>query len=772
MPRSTSAVELNTFVAGLITEATPLTFPANASLDEDNFVLNRKGSRQRRLGMDYEDSHVVVNSGKVMPSIGEPPITYHRWRNAGGLVDKDLLVVQVGDKISIFDQNVNPVSSGLLFSYTFSATVSSNKFSYAVVDGLLIVATGGKDITIIEYTSPSSFSVTTRRLLVRDQFGLEDVIGGQDLRVGNGVAIRPTSMTSAHAYNLRNQTWGEPRKREKEESVEDPITEFKSKSGNKYPSNSDAVNYALYADTNDAGDRLTERFIAKDLVSNPVGTFPAPRGFFIIDALDRGTSRLTEYANLLSRNPSLDFPIATLPIDSTSGGATVVAEYAGRTWFAGFSGDVVDGDAHSPRMASYVLFSQLVEDISDVTSCYQEGDPTSKEDPDLLDTDGGFIRIDGAFGITSLVDVGSALMVVAHNGVWMIQGGSDFGFKATNYIVTKITNRGCDSPGSLVVVDNTFMYWSDDGIYSVAPNQFGDYEATNLTRNTIQTLYDNISNDLRANARGVYDTYEQKVRWIFNNLLTSDGEVRELILDLTLGAFSTNTIKNTGVAKRPLLVGGVTMPAFTIMSVNDDVVVDNVDVTVGGDQVFVEVDVKQSNIREVIYLTVIATSPTITYTFSFYKNEEFKDWVTSDGVGVDARAYLLTGWMSGGDAQRYKQVPYATFHFTKTEDGFEEDESGDWIPLHQSSCKVSTQWDWANHANSGQFGRQFQAYRFKRHYIPADISDGFDNGYQTVVTKNKLRGKGKALSLLIETEPARDCQLLGWSMVMTSNGNV
>lgn len=772
MARSTSAVELNTFVAGLKTEATPLTFPANASLDEDNFVLNRKGSRQRRLGMDYEDSFVTINSGKAMPSIGEPSITYYRWRNAGGLVDKDFLVVQIGDKIDIFNQSANPVSGGLLFSYTFPTSVANNKFSYATVDGLLVVATGGKDITIIEHTILGSFSVTTRRLLIRDQFGLEDVIAGQDLRVGNGVAVRPASMTSAHAYNLRNQTWGDPRKRETKEDVEDPITEFKDKSITRYPSNSDAVNYALYADANDGDDRLTERFIAKDLISNPVGTFPAPRGFFIIDALDRGTSRLAEYTDLLDRNPSLDFPIATLPIDSTTGGATAVIEYAGRVWFAGFSGDVVDGDAHSPRMASYVLFSQLVEDISDVTSCYQAGDPTSKEDPDLLDTDGGFIRIDGAFGITSFVDVGSALMVVAHNGVWMIQGGSDFGFKATNYIVTKVTNRGCDSPGSLVAIDNTFMYWSDDGIYSIAPSQFGDYEATNVTRNTIQTLYDGISNDLRANARGVYDTYEQKVRWVFNNLLTSNGEVRELILDLTLGAFSTNTIKNTGVAKRPLLVGGVTMPAFTVTSVNDNVVVNNVNVTVGVDQVFVEANVKQSNIREVIYLTVISTSPTITYTFSFYKNEEFKDWKTFNGVGVDARAFLLTGWMSGGDNQRYKQVPYATFHFTKTEDGFIEDASGEWVPQNQSSCKVSTQWDWANHANSGQFGSQFQAYRFKRHYIPADISDPFQNGYQTVVTRNKLRGKGKVLSLLIETEPAKDCQLLGWSMVMTSNGNV
>lgn len=771
MPRSTLAVELNTFVAGLVTEATPLTFPANASLDEDNFVLNRKGSRQRRLGINYEEGHELINSGVTLPSTGQLPITYHRWRGAGGIVSKDLLVVQIGYVIQIFNQNVLPISPNLLFTYSLSKDLASNKFSYAVVDGLLVVATGGKNIILFEYKTDGTFVVTSKRLLIRDQFGLEDVVDGDNLRSGIGVSIRPESINASHAYNLRNQTWAEPRKPESLEQVVDPINEFFSKA-DKYPSNSDAVNYALYADTNDSGDRLTERFIAKDLISNPVGTFPAPKGYFIIDALDRGASRFTEYVNLLSRNPVLSYDIFSLPQDSTPGGATVITEYAGRVWYAGFPGEVIDGDDNSPRMASYVLFSQLVEDTSDITSCYQEGDPTSKEDPDLLDTDGGFIRIDGAYGIVQLVNVGSAIMVVAHNGVWMIQGGSDYGFKATNYLVTKLTNRGCDSPGSLVIVDNTFMYWSDDGIYSIAPNQFGDYEATNLTRNTIQSFYDSIDNNNRANARGVYDIYGQKVRWIFNNLFADDKPVRELILDLTLGAFSTNTIKTVGIGKRPTVIGGVTMPPFKVDSIEDPVTVDSVPVTVSADPVIVEADISSSSLNEVVYIVVNRIAPTIVYTFGYYRDPSFRDWAFFDGVGVDANAYLLTGWMSGNDHQRYKQVPYVTFHFNKTENGFEEDEGGDWVPINQSSCKVSAQWDWANHANSGQWGKKFQAYRFKRHYMPSDISDEFNNGYQTVVSKNKLRGKGRVLSLLMETEPDKDCQLLGWSMVMTSNGNV
>jgi len=38
-----------------------------------------------------------------------------------------------------------------------------------------------------------------------------------------------------------------------------------------------------------------------------------------------------------------------------------------------------------------------------------------------------------------------------------------------------------------------------------------------------------------------------------------------------------------------------------------------------------------------------------------------------------------------------------------------------------------------------------------------------------VTTKNKIRGRGRALSLKFSTEPQKDCQILGWSADMHSN---
>lgn len=768
MGRSVTAAELNTFVAGLITEASPLTFPANATLDEANFVLLKDGSRRRRLGMDAVEDFSIVNTASAMPADGEVVFNSFKWSNAGGDPEKTLIVIQIGNVVRVFDADIKPLSDGAVFAYAFFVN-QNTKFGFSVVDGLLVIASGLPMITIMEYDG-TNISVRNGNLKVRDQFGVEDIIDGEDLKQGSGVGTRPVDRTDAHIYNLRNQTWALPRKSFDGDVSVDPIREFRT-NASRYPANSDNLNNAIYPETTSSADNTSDKLNISDIISNKSGSFPAPKGFFIIDALARGTSRMTEYNKLLSQNSVLTYDLTSLPTDTTPGGAKVVAEYGGRAWYAGFSGETIGGDSSSPRMASYVLFSQLVDDTSDIFACYQAGDPTSKEEPDLLDTDGGFIRIDGAYGIVGLVNVGAAMMVIAANGVWMIQGGSDYGFKATNYLVTKITRYGCDSPGSIVTIDNTFMYWSDSGIFRVAPDQFGDYKAENLSERTIQGFYESIDDLDRFKCNGIYDNYEKKVRWIYGNRLNSEINSRELIFDLGLAAFYPSVIVQE--AKTPMLAAGVTVPPFRTDSIAVNVTVNGDIVTASGEEVTTIAQARERATKEIVYLVITRFTPTISFTFASYNNEEFKDWGRlSPSTAQDAAAYMVTGWMSNGDYQRYKQVPYVTFHFNKTEVGFEEDAEGDYIPVNPSSCLVSAQWDWSNSANSNQWGREFQAYRFKRHWMPETPNDSFDNGYKTVVTRNKLRGKGKVLSLKMRTEPEKDCHILGWSMLLNMNQNV
>lgn len=765
MTRQINAVEINKFVAGLVTEASPLTFPANASLDEDNFVLLRDGSRERRLGMDYESDHVDVITDVFVPTSGEIATTSIRWNNAGGDSQKNLLVVQIGNQIKVFDASSTPISSSVIYSRTFDVSVTKS-FSYAVVDGTLVIATGLKPITILKYAS-GVITSEDRTIYIRDQFGVSDIVNGVNLREGSGITVRPSTRTDAHIYNLRNQTFATPRKVISAETVQDPITAFRNIAGAD-PSNCDAVTSALYADANDSDDRLSERFNAKDVINSPVGTFLAPKGYFIIDAMARGSSRLTEYQKLMAQYPLLDIGISSLPLDTTPGGASVLAEYSGRVFYAGFSGEITGGDNNSPRMSSYVLFSQLVEDPTDITTCYQDGDPTSKEAPDLIDTDGGFIRIEGAYNIQRLINVGNALAVLAANGVWLIQGGSDYGFKATNYMTTKVTTHGCDSPNSIVVIDNTFMYWSDDGIYNVAPNQFGDYIAENISQKTIQKFYDAIDGLDRRECKGTYDTYEKKVRWLYGGRLASVNPVRELVLDTTLGSFYPCTIGFV-TGRLPLPISGVIVPPFRTTEVGIPVTVNTEVVTVTGNGVTVSQTISSPTTRETIYVIITGTTPTISFTFGSYKDTFHRDWRSFDGVGIDAPSFLLTGWQSANDFQRSKQVPYITMHFKKTETGYSGD---DFEPLNPSSCLMQAQWDWANSPNSGKWGRTQQVYRHRRHYMPADINDGFEDGNATVRTRNKLRGSGRVVSFLFTSEPDKHLTMYGWSLLMGINSNV
>lgn len=780
MARTSVPVEVNSYVKGLITEASPLTFPDGASVSEVNFVLNRDGTRRRRLGMDLEEDHVEVDTGVVLPSDGNVSTSTFRWFNAGGNAQKSLSVVQVGNTLSFFDLDIEPLSSGLLLTHTVSSVSVDTVYSMAAVDGMLVVATGDKQISIFSFDGDSTVvQEDSTTLKIRDLFGVEDINSGDssDLRDGNNITTRPLSLTDTHLYNLRNQTWAEPRMTfNSGDAIKDTVVLFNNAvtydEGLKYPSNSDTVNSVLYPNAEIDANRIADRFNAPDLHANPLGTTAAPRGHFIIDAMARGTSRLSEMSELRDRYSEIQLGISSLPSDTTPGGPSVVAEYAGRAWFGGFSSEVVGGDKHSPRMASYILFSQLVENSSSLGKCYQEASPTSPVQSDLVDTDGGFIRLDGAYGIKRLVNVGRALLVFASNGVWSITGGSDFGFSATNYLVEKITDRGCDAPLSIVVVDNNTLYWGYDGIYQVAPNEVGSFQATNITQTTIQSFYDSIDSQVKDSCIGTFDDIERKVKWVYDNDYSSVVECKELILDLTLGSFYPSEIRYPDSATLPKVVSPVDVPPFKYVSDSDDVFSVTDQVLSDLDEVVIELKRNQNLSRSTYYVAITDTTDTVKFSFSFYRDQDFLDWKTADGVGTDADANMITGWLSGGDYLRMKQAPYIRFFFRRTESGVVEDGDGNIFPNKQSSCKVQAQWHWADSEVSGRWGREFQAYREKRFYMPESASGEYDVGFAVVETKSKFRGKGSVLSFLIKTEPGKDLQLLGWSMVVSLNGNI
>lgn len=88
---------------------------------------------------------------------------------------------------------------------------------------------------------------------------------------------------------------------------------------------------------------------------------------------------------------------------------------------------------------------------------------------------------------------------------------------------------------------------------------------------------------------------------------------------------------------------------------------------------------------------------------------------------------------------------------------------------NESSCLVQARWEWTESDDAGRWGQEFQAYRHRQMYFTEEDSATVSYGYSVITTRNKIRGKGRALSFRFRTEPLKDCQLLGWSIEMGWN---
>lgn len=565
-----------------------------------------------------------------------------------------------------------------------------------------------------------------------------------------------TTTASRQYYNLQNQSWGIPRKDE-DGVLSDPVKLYQQDLG-KFPSNEEVVWTGLQFQPVTATEDPYERMFT-NLYDDSLGSgLKAAKGYFIIDLLRRGVSRAEAFAANQSKYPQLNLYASLNTVaDYTTGGPKIITSFAGRIFFAGFNGAVVDGDIRSPSLNNSVAFSQLVKNKKDIIKCYQEGDPTSRDGSDLVDTDGGIIKVDGAEDIKAMLSLGASLAIFAANGVWVLSGGSDYGFTATNYKLDKITSYGCASQTSVVETGGKAYYWSNDGIFVLAKNQFGDYEVSSLTETTIQTFYQLIPAYSKENVVGVYDGTSKKIRWVYHEgvRFSSTSEQRELIFDVVTGAFTKNRVFNSTTNDKEVYALFYSNRLFT-GSGQQEVVVGSDDVYTGVDQVVTDAASEAVANQSTRYLVLSKVGSVYSYSFALYNNTLFKDWNEVDAVG-----YMLTGGATTGDSSIKKQVPYLTVHLYKTE---EIDAGGEL--LNESSCLFRVQWNWSLSELSNKWSRQQQAYKLNPRYFS---DSNIDNGFSIVTTRNKVRGIGRAFAVRFDTEAGKDCQLVGWNMAVNGN---
>ena len=769
--------EIKTFSGGLKTEAPKLQFPENSSQDELNFDLALDGSRSRRYGFDFEEGGQPVNSGFPWSAVGTVAQSSYMWEQVNGIPGKQFLVIQLGVFLYFFDPSITVISDQILRKIELTAVNAQTRFSMAAVEGMLVIASGTSTLNIVSYNSGSdNFTVSQDRIKIRDVFGLEETIDPR-YEVENDYR---GSLNWQHYYNLYNQSWAIPRYDwlMNVENTTDAVFLGNNKNQTVAPSNSDTVWLGMQErpiGQEGTGAELrylsAECFHYKQFKGLWGSSEQAARGFFIIDAFSRGQSRITEWNLHKTKYPQTQtlVPNMSFKADQTVGGPTAVAEHAGRLFYSGCKGYVVEGDKRSPNYANYVFFSKLVRAPRDLFMCYQDGDPTSRDKNDLLDTDGGFLRIAEAKNIMHILSLGPRLIIMAENGIWAVTGGNDTGFTATNYKVSKLSTYGILSPQSVVLEGDTAYYWGAGAIYQIGSNQMGDPTVTDVSTASIRQFYNTIPQDVKAGAVGGYDKYSRRISWMYHPTeinVAAGVPNHELILDLNFNAFIPYLISSDDVIK-PFVVGSFAAPIYSVKYELQNLIdtARNTIITTDGQIIGGRVPIITTTRNYTKYIGMLqGLQGELAIFFGTYWRQDFRDWKYISGIGTDAAAFLLTGDTTMGDAAVKKQLPYLTMFMENTEDTIEND-----VPQQESSCMARVQWDFTDGIQSGRWSREMQLYRRPRHRYTSGDGDIY-TGEKLVITKSKMRGNGKAMALHLKTEPDKDLRIVGWSLTLTANG--
>src|SRR5574340_1193466 len=202
MAKVASEKKYSTFVKGLITEANALTFPENASLDEDNFDLVLDGSRQRRLGIDYQTDSVLIPTAINATILEGTRKSFHRWDFPGGASDVTIGVIRAYNKLWFCNLLAASPTASLLnggAAITISGLANA-EVEVAVINNMFVLVS--TDLTypvVLEYNKTTRLvSQSTFPIQVRDLWGVHDQLEVQQ---------RAATIDNRHLYNLINQGW-------------------------------------------------------------------------------------------------------------------------------------------------------------------------------------------------------------------------------------------------------------------------------------------------------------------------------------------------------------------------------------------------------------------------------------------------------------------------------------------------------------------------------------------------------------------------------------
>lgn len=224
MPRvAADSKHLFTFIKGLITEATGITYPENSMVDGDNVDIGVSGICQRRKGFDFEEGYSLSAELFTADEIATNAITVHEWRSVNGNGSLNFWVLQVGTKLYIGTMGTAALSDGFLgiidlslilalyvdpvgIARTQPFIINTEQARFHPMDssygkGRLFLTSKFTNPFYLEFDADASaLTIRMVHMFERDFEGVEDNLA---------VDSQPTGLSGNHAYNLLNQGWNE-----------------------------------------------------------------------------------------------------------------------------------------------------------------------------------------------------------------------------------------------------------------------------------------------------------------------------------------------------------------------------------------------------------------------------------------------------------------------------------------------------------------------------------------------------------------------------------
>jgi len=798
---------------GLNTESNEISFPDGFTVDEQNYELLVDGSRRRRKALAIESSGLAKTVATITSSQVQ---TSFKWRGVDGDPDKNFIVHQVGNVLyfsdddeiisTTYDANAIDLTVHVVDSSTTDATVANNVCQFTFGRGHLFVTHKYLKPFYIEYDAgTATFTSNTIQFLVRDFDGIND---------GIGISTEPTgTITDDHRYNLRNRGF-------KQDDMDSYLTDV-----SKHPAKN-ALWYRGYRRQTDVIysdlDGIQIWNSAK-LDGEAFSNASAPQGSFFLDPLDTtfaiatagggaavpisvsgfntgsgsagGTFRLTvtahgrvggdkitisgnfwdylaggsegqfTYNGTYTLNTDGDLPnargkavrgagdlintidifipiidpdftsfVTTAPDGQIDGGEALVKSdgvaltvgpkavgfFAGRVWYAGIE---------ASEWADTIFFSKIAQRAIAYGLCHQELDPTDQDLNSLSSSDGGTIVIPNLGRVHRLIPIRDSLLVFSDQGAWEIGGGQRGVFTATGYSVRKITDAECSSDRSPILIGTGAVYTGPRGIHQIAPNEFTSVlEETNISEQLIQTLWNEIPTVNQQVVQTIHDDALGRIYFLYGDsgLTGSTDNINQyanaLVLDLKVGAYY-----------KYVFDVGTSAGILTAYAITDS-------------------DSSDSN-KKIKWSCKTSTTVITTCDLDQTAYVDF-------GGAESPLPFFETGWDNLGDFQARRQAPVITVYAKRTETGYTLTGNG-FDPDNESSNLLTARWDWTDDSVSGKVGSQNETYRHVRAFVPSGTTDV--DGYPVVVTRNKIRGRGRVLQLRFDGVATKDSHILGFT---------